>query len=183
MTSWLVLAMSCESGLTDPDSTRLKTQMTTAVNTVSAETYRTGVMLLGLHEVPGTRLPLTSYASSGGTASQHTTAAVFMYSTSSEGGVTLQLRDADDFAAAGDDKGGLASVLARLQEDAALSISYQADSEALGLAGTEESLDHFLLGSTSSGTCLTTSGNVNSPSVDPVLQGDTLYSIHHAGER
>lgn len=82
-----------------------------------------------------------------------------MYSTSSEGGVTLQLRDADDFAAAGDDKGGLASVLARLQEDAALSISYQADSEALGLAGTEESLDHFLLGSTSSGTCLTTSGN------------------------
>ncbi|XP_026682519.1 uncharacterized protein LOC113469198 [Diaphorina citri] len=116
-------------------------------------------MLLGLHEVPGTRLPLTSYASSGGTASQHTTAAVFMYSTSSEGGVTLQLRDADDFAAAGDDKGGLASVLARLQEDAALSISYQADSEALGLAGTEESLDHFLLGSTSSGTCLTTSGN------------------------
>ncbi|KAL1461473.1 hypothetical protein WDU94_013366 [Cyamophila willieti] len=84
-----------------------------------------------------------------------------MYSTSAEGGVTLQLRDADDFAAAatdGDKSGGLASVLARLQEDAGVSISYQADGE-LGLSGTEEGLDHFLLGSAGAGTCLTTKGN------------------------
>ncbi|KAL0269087.1 UNVERIFIED_CONTAM: hypothetical protein PYX00_006923 [Menopon gallinae] len=60
-----------------------------------------------------------------------------MYSTSSEG-VTLQLRDTDDL----DDKSGLASVLARLQQDdATLSISYQ-DTEML----TEGSID-VLLGS------------------------------------
>lgn len=82
----------------------------------------------GIHEVPGVRLPLqTSYASP-----PH---AVFMYSTSSEG-VTLQLRDTDDM----DDKSGLASVLARLQqEDATLSISYQ-DTEML----TEGSIDVLL---------------------------------------
>lgn len=82
----------------------------------------------GIHEVPGVRLPLqTSYASP-----PH---AVFMYSTSSEG-VTLQLRDTDDM----DDKTGLASVLARLQqEDATLSISYQ-DTEML----TEGSIDVLL---------------------------------------
>ncbi|XP_046658292.1 serine-rich adhesin for platelets-like isoform X2 [Homalodisca vitripennis] len=86
----------------------------------------------GLHEVPGVRLPLqTGYAS----ASPH--AAVFMYSSSgAEGSVTLQLRDADDL----DDKSGLASVLARLQqEDATLSISYQ-DTEML----TEGSIDVLL---------------------------------------
>uniref|UniRef100_A0A8D8YZU9 Transcriptional-regulating factor 1 n=2 Tax=Cacopsylla melanoneura TaxID=428564 RepID=A0A8D8YZU9_9HEMI len=141
--------------------------MTTAVKSVTAETYRTGVMLLGLHEVPGNRLP--SYATSTGTGSQHTTAAVFMYSTSAEGGVTLQLRDADDFAAAagadGDKSGGLASVLARLQEDAGVSISYQTDGE-LGLSGTEEGLDHFLLGSAGAGTCLTTKGNAVGSSED-----------------
>jgi len=85
-----------------------------------------------MHEVPGVRLPLqTSYAS----PSPH---AVFMYSTTggAEGSVTLQLRDTDDL----DDKSGLASVLARLQqEDATLSISYQ-DSEML----TEGSIDVLL---------------------------------------
>jgi hypothetical protein len=85
-----------------------------------------------MHEVPGVRLPLqTSYAS----PSHH---AVFMYSTTggTEGSVTLQLRDTDDL----DDKSGLASVLARLQqEDATLSISYQ-DSEML----TEGSIDVLL---------------------------------------
>lgn len=89
-----------------------------------------------MHEVPGVRLPLqTSYAS----PSPH---AVFMYSTTggAEGSVTLQLRDTDDV----DDKSGLASVLARLQqEDATLSISYQ-DSEML----TEGSID-VLLGTSS----------------------------------
>lgn len=50
--------------------------------------------------------------------------------------MTLQLRDTDDL----DDKSGLASVLARLQqEDATLSISYQ-DSEML----TEGSIDVLL---------------------------------------
>jgi hypothetical protein len=61
-----------------------------------------------------------------------------MYSTTggAEGSVTLQLRDTDDL----DDKSGLASVLARLQqEDATLSISYQ-DSEML----TEGSIDVLL---------------------------------------
>jgi len=90
------------------------------------------VILQGMHEVPGVRLPLqTSYAS----PSPH---AVFMYSTTggAEGSVTLQLRDTDDL----DDKSGLASVLARLQqEDATLSISYQ-DSEML----TEGSIDVLL---------------------------------------
>lgn len=58
-----------------------------------------------------------------------------MYSTSSEG-VTLQLRDADDM----DEKSGLASVLARLQqEDGTLSISYQ-DTEMLA----EGSIDVLL---------------------------------------
>lgn len=61
-----------------------------------------------------------------------------MYSSAGgEGSVTLQLRDTEDL----DDKtGGLASVLARLQqEDATLSISYQ-DSEML----TEGSIDVLL---------------------------------------
>lgn len=81
-----------------------------------------------IHEVPGVRLPLqTNYASP-----PH---AVFMYSTTSEG-VTLQLRDTDDI----DDKAGLASVLARLQqEDATLSISYQ-ETEMLA----ESSIDVLL---------------------------------------
>ena len=58
-----------------------------------------------------------------------------MYSTTSEG-VTLQLRDTDDI----DDKAGLASVLARLQqEDATLSISYQ-ETEMLA----ESSIDVLL---------------------------------------
>lgn len=85
-------------------------------------------MFQGIHEVPGVRVPLqTSYGSP-----PH---AVFMYSTSSEG-VTLQLRDADDV----DEKGGLASVLARLQhEDGTLSISYQ-DTEMLA----EGSIDVLL---------------------------------------
>ncbi|KAK6639189.1 hypothetical protein RUM43_007459 [Polyplax serrata] len=85
-----------------------------------------------IHEVPGVRLPLqTNYASP-----PH---AVFMYSTTSEG-VTLQLRDTDDI----DDKAGLASVLARLQqEDATLSISYQ-ETEMLA----ESSID-VLLGASS----------------------------------
>lgn len=89
------------------------------------------ILLKGVHEVPGVRLPLqTSYASS----SPH--AAVFMYSSAGEGSVTLQLRDAEDL----EDKGSLASVLARLQqEDATLSISYQ-DSEMLA----EGSIDVLL---------------------------------------
>lgn len=57
-----------------------------------------------------------------------------MYSsTGAEGSVTLQLRDADDL----DDKSGLASVLARLQQDdSALSISYQ-DTDVLAEGGID----------------------------------------------
>uniref|UniRef100_A0A1B6CCX3 Protein krueppel n=1 Tax=Clastoptera arizonana TaxID=38151 RepID=A0A1B6CCX3_9HEMI len=109
-----------DSGIAEADTTRGK-DMTT-INT-------------GLHEVPGVRLPLqTSFAS----ANSHSHTAVFMYSsTTGEGSVTLQLRDTDEL----DDKnGGLASVLARLQqEDATLSISYQ-DPEML----TEGSIDVLL---------------------------------------
>lgn len=43
-----------------------------------------------------------------------------MYSTAADGNVTLQLRDSDDL-----DRSGLAAMLARLQDDATLSISYQ----------------------------------------------------------
>jgi hypothetical protein len=120
-------------------------------------------MFQGLHDVPGVRLPLqtASYASPSPT---HT---VFMYSGggSGDGGgggrgsgdsngvVTLQLREADGATGATDEAeddededegkgGGLASVLARLQqEDATLSISYQ-DGDVLA----EGSID-VLLGS------------------------------------
>lgn len=68
----------------------------------------------GVHELAGVRLPLQPY--SGGHA-------VFMYSTAADGNVTLQLRDSDDL----ERSGGLATMLARLQESdaATLSISYQ----------------------------------------------------------
>ncbi|GLV25840.1 hypothetical protein CBL_21185 [Carabus blaptoides fortunei] len=68
-------------------------------------------MLQGLHELAGVRLPLQPYT--GGHA-------VFMYSTAADGNVTLQLRESDDL-----DRTGLATMLARLQDDATLSISYQ----------------------------------------------------------
>lgn len=83
-------------------------------------------MLQGAHELGGVRLP---YAG---------THAVFMYSTAADGNVTLQLRDSDDL-----DRSGLASMLARLQDDATLSISYQ-DSDIL----SDGSID-VLLGATS----------------------------------
>ncbi|KAK4885195.1 hypothetical protein RN001_001466 [Aquatica leii] len=69
----------------------------------------------GVHEL-GVRLPLQSYT--GGHA-------VFMYSTAADGNVTLQLRESDDL-----DRSGLAAMLARLQDDATFSISYQ-DSDIL----------------------------------------------------
>lgn len=43
-----------------------------------------------------------------------------MYSTASDGNVTLQLKEPDDL-----DRTSLAAMLARLQDDATLSISYQ----------------------------------------------------------
>lgn len=43
-----------------------------------------------------------------------------MYSTASDGNVTLQLKEPDDL-----DRNSLAAMLARLQDDATLSISYQ----------------------------------------------------------
>ncbi|XP_049826853.1 uncharacterized protein LOC109598471 isoform X2 [Aethina tumida] len=65
----------------------------------------------GVHELAGVRLPLQPY--SGGHA-------VFMYSTASDGNVTLQLKEPDDL-----DKNSLAAMLARLHDDATFSISYQ----------------------------------------------------------
>ncbi|XP_044744094.1 uncharacterized protein LOC123306258 isoform X2 [Coccinella septempunctata] len=63
------------------------------------------------HELTSVRLPLQPYA--GGHA-------VFMYSTAADGNVTLQLKEPDDL-----DRGSLAAMLARLQDDATFSISYQ----------------------------------------------------------
>ncbi|XP_072389156.1 uncharacterized protein [Diabrotica undecimpunctata] len=65
----------------------------------------------GIHELAGVRLPLQPYT--GGHA-------VFMYSTASDGNVTLQLKEPDDL-----DKNSLAAMLAKLQDDASFSISYQ----------------------------------------------------------
>ncbi|CAH1164016.1 unnamed protein product [Phaedon cochleariae] len=65
----------------------------------------------GVHELSGVRLPLQPYQ--GGHA-------VFMYSTASDGNVTLQLKEPDDL-----DRNSLAAMLARLQDDATFSISYQ----------------------------------------------------------
>ncbi|KAJ8925961.1 hypothetical protein NQ315_009814 [Exocentrus adspersus] len=65
----------------------------------------------GVHELTGVRLPLQPYP--GGHA-------VFMYSTASDGNVTLQLKEPDDL-----DRNSLAAMLARLQDDATFSISYQ----------------------------------------------------------
>ncbi|KAG5878468.1 hypothetical protein JTB14_015780 [Gonioctena quinquepunctata] len=67
--------------------------------------------LKGVHELAGVRLPLQPYP--GGHA-------VFMYSTASDGNVTLQLKEPDDL-----DRNSLAAMLARLQDDATFSISYQ----------------------------------------------------------
>ncbi|KAJ3636799.1 hypothetical protein MTP99_000310 [Tenebrio molitor] len=66
---------------------------------------------VGVHELAGVRLPLQPY--SGGHA-------VFMYSTAADGNVTLQLKESDDL-----DRSSLAAMLARLQDDATFSISYQ----------------------------------------------------------
>ncbi|XP_071053390.1 zinc finger protein 541 isoform X2 [Onthophagus taurus] len=65
----------------------------------------------GVHEITGVRLPLQHYTGSH---------AVFMYSTASDGNVTLQLKEPDDL-----DRTSLAAVLARLQDDSSFSISYQ----------------------------------------------------------
>lgn len=59
----------------------------------------------------GVRLPLQPYTGSH---------AVFMYSTASDGNVTLQLKEPDDL-----DRNSLAAMLAKLQDDATFSISYQ----------------------------------------------------------
>lgn len=64
-----------------------------------------------VHELSGVRLPLQPYT--GGHA-------VFMYSTAADGNVTLQLKEPDDM-----DRSSLAAMLARLQDDASFSISYQ----------------------------------------------------------
>lgn len=45
---------------------------------------------------------------------------MFMYSTAADGNVTLQLKEPDDL-----DRSSLAAMLARLQDDATFSISYQ----------------------------------------------------------
>ncbi|CAH1185966.1 unnamed protein product [Phyllotreta striolata] len=65
----------------------------------------------GIHELAGVRLPLQPYPSGH---------AVFMYSTASDGNVTLQLKEPDDL-----DRNSLAAMLAKLQDDATFSISYQ----------------------------------------------------------
>ncbi|XP_025830950.1 uncharacterized protein LOC108738669 isoform X2 [Agrilus planipennis] len=85
-----------------------------------------------VHELAGVRLPLQPY--SGGHA-------VFMYSTATDGNVTLQLRESDDL-----DRSSLAAMLARLQDDATFSISYQ-DSDIL----SDGSID-VLLGTAGTGT-------------------------------
>ncbi|RZF47416.1 hypothetical protein LSTR_LSTR007343 [Laodelphax striatellus] len=127
--------------------------------------YEVGIWYaVGVHEVPGVRLPLqTSYGSSGTAA-----AAVFMYSASStgsgDGSVTLQLRDDADLDDDDDDDKsglGLASVLARLQqEDAAaatLSISYHDSADAVLAEGSiDVLLDTTTLNSNGNGTSTTT---------------------------
>ncbi|XP_060525589.1 uncharacterized protein LOC132701551 isoform X3 [Cylas formicarius] len=69
-----------------------------------------------IHELSGVRLPLQPYT--GGHA-------VFMYSTASDGNVTLQLKEPDDL-----DRNSLAAMLARLQDDASFSI-YTQDTDIL----------------------------------------------------
>ncbi|KAK9744070.1 Zinc finger, C2H2 type [Popillia japonica] len=91
-----------------------------------------------VHELTGVRLPLQPYT--GGHA-------VFMYSTAADGNVTLQLKEPDDL-----DRSSLAAMLARLQDDASFSISYQ-DTDIL----SDGSID-VLLG-TGTGNVQTQGGN------------------------
>ncbi|KAF7275573.1 hypothetical protein GWI33_006796, partial [Rhynchophorus ferrugineus] len=83
-----------------------------------------------IHEFSGVRLPLQHYSGSH---------AVFMYSTASDGNVTLQLKEPDDL-----DRNSLAAMLARMQEDASFSI-YTQDADIL----SDGSID-VLLGTGSS---------------------------------
>ncbi|KAH1015254.1 hypothetical protein HUJ05_013015 [Dendroctonus ponderosae] len=84
-----------------------------------------------VHEFSGVRLPLQPYTGSH---------AVFMYSTASDGNVTLQLKEPDDL-----DRNSLAVMLARLQEDSSFSI-YTQDTDILSDGGID-----VLLGPGSSG--------------------------------
>ncbi|CAG9762190.1 unnamed protein product [Ceutorhynchus assimilis] len=84
-----------------------------------------------VHEFSGVRLPLQPYSGSH---------AVFMYSTASDGNVTLQLKEPDDL-----DRNSLAVMLARLQEDSSFSI-YTQDTDILSDNGID-----VLLGPGSSG--------------------------------
>ncbi|KAL1512796.1 hypothetical protein ABEB36_002325 [Hypothenemus hampei] len=84
-----------------------------------------------VHEYSNVRLPLQPYSGSH---------AVFMYSTASDGNVTLQLKEPDDL-----DRNSLAVMLARLQEDSSFSI-YTQDTDILSDGGID-----VLLGPSSSG--------------------------------
>lgn len=68
-----------------------------------------------------------------------------MYSTASDGNVTLQLKEPDDM-----DRNSLAAMLAKLQDDATFSISYQ-DADIL----SDGSIDVLLgTGTANSGECM-----------------------------
>lgn len=129
-----------------------------------------------MHELTGVRLPLQPY--SGGHA-------VFMYSTAADGNVTLQLKEPDDL-----DRSSLAAMLARLQDDATFSISYQ-DTDILSDGGID-----VLLGS-GTGTLQNTGEQYFWYHLEPELFGQismllqfdfifleykTIYPIHLQGD-
>ncbi|CAH1110135.1 unnamed protein product [Psylliodes chrysocephalus] len=108
----------------------------------------------GIHELAGVRLPLQPYP--GGHA-------VFMYSTASDGNVTLQLKEPDDL-----DRNSLAAMLAKLQDDATFSISYQ-DTDILS-----EGIDVLLgTGTANSGY----SSTFNRVTETSALDSDQLHNI------
>ncbi|CAH2014020.1 unnamed protein product [Acanthoscelides obtectus] len=95
-----------------------------------------------------------------------------MYSTASDGNVTLQLKEPDDL-----DKNSLAAVLARLQDDATFSISYQ-DTDIL----SDGSIDVLLGGGNSgNGTTQASTGTGSGTTTNSGTQLRKLLQqcIHH----
>ncbi|XP_066146816.1 zinc finger protein 541 isoform X3 [Euwallacea fornicatus] len=129
--------------------------MTTSVNTA-------------VHEFSGVRVPLQlPYTGSH---------AVFMYSTASDGNVTLQLKEPDDL-----DRNSLAVMLARLQEDSSFSI-YTQDADILSDGGIDVLLGTGSSGENSGGDTVTASFDFfdSSSAHDLTLSPQTLSNTTEA---